>query len=94
MHPIARRLEIVEQVAFRMECGLHRGQASVLEQTARADELQQPIANVAIGATHEIDIEPPVRAFVSQHEGPRRDARNGIGDIVVSEPERPEKSCA
>jgi hypothetical protein len=34
MHAVSGRLEVMEQLAFRMECGFARGQASVLEQIA------------------------------------------------------------
>jgi hypothetical protein len=77
-----------------MEGRLARGQASVLEEIARPDELKQLVPDILVGAPHIVDVEAPIRAFVAEHEGARHDARDGFGDIVVGKPERPEKSCA
>jgi hypothetical protein len=94
VHTVPRRLEGVEQLAFRVEGILARRRASVLEQIARTDELQELVADILIGAPYVIDIEAAVRPLVAEHEGTRRDPRNAGGDIVVCEPEGPEKSCA
>jgi hypothetical protein len=94
MHAVPRRLEVVEQLAFGMESHFTRRRAFVLEQIARADELQELILDVVIGPADVIDVEPAVGTFVAEHEGSRRDARNGVRYIVVGEPEGPKKSCA
>jgi len=94
MHPVPRRLEVVEQFALCMEGRLTGRRASVLEQIARPDELKKLVADVMVGPADVVDIEPAVGALVSKHKGSRRDARDGVGNVVVSEPEGPEKSCA
>jgi hypothetical protein len=94
MHAVPRRLKAVEQLAFRVEGILAGRRASVLEQIARADQLHEFVFDVAIGPADIVDIEPAVGTFVPEHEGSRRDPRNCICDVVVSEPEGPEESCA
>lgn len=84
----------MEQLALGVEGHFACRRAPVLEQVARADELEELVADVGIRAAHVIDVEASIRAFVTEHEGSRRNPRNGVGDIVIGEPVRPEKSCS
>lgn len=94
MHAVTGRLELVEELALRVEGRLARRHAPVLEQVARADELQKLVADVPIGAADIVDVESAVGPLVAEHEGAGRNARDGVGDLIVREPEGPKKSSA
>jgi hypothetical protein len=76
MHPVAGRLDVVEQLAFLLEGGLRGGKIAVFEQRLRADAVEEPVAQVEVRSADVIDAEAPLGVGMAQREDAGRCARH------------------
>lgn len=88
MDAIARRAEVVEQLAFFLECRLRRSEECELEHRVRTDALAQLACHIAVRSADMPNLKVAQAVHASQRVDTRGPARNSTIDAFEAKPVR------